>query len=141
MSLGTVMTDGSILALDIGTVRIGVALASNIARISSPYTTLSNDENLTANLREICDKESVVQLVAGLPRNLSGEDTQQTAYARDLGTKLATELELPIVFVDEAVTSMKAEDELAKRGKPFAKDAIDALAATYILEDYLQEMK
>lgn len=129
---------GSILALDIGTVRIGLALASTEARISSPYKTLANDENLTAHLRNICNTESVVQLVAGLPRNLSGDETQQTAYAREVGTKLATELDLPVSFVDEAVTSAQAEAELRARGKQFAKGDIDALAATYILEDYLQ---
>ncbi|HET8709555.1 MAG TPA: Holliday junction resolvase RuvX [Candidatus Saccharimonadales bacterium] len=141
MSSDTVTANGSILALDIGTARIGLALASTVARFSSPYVTLPNDENLTANLREVCHKESVVQLVAGLPRNLSGEETQQTRYARELGSKLAAELDLPVSFVDEAVTSAQAETELAERGKPFAKGDIDALAATYILEDYLQETK
>lgn len=139
MSFDTVKREGSILALDIGSVRIGVALASTIARLSHPYTTLKNDENLTAKLSEICQKESVVQLVAGLPRNLSGDETQQTQYAREIGNKLAAELDLPVSFIDEAVTSAQAEAELASRGKQFAKGDIDALAATYILEDYLQE--
>lgn len=135
------VSEGSIVALDIGTVRIGVALASSVARISSPYTTLPNDENLTDALRRICHNESVTQLVAGLPRNLNGDETQQTVYARNLGNKLAAELGLPVSFVDEAVTSAQAEAELTGRGKQFSKGDIDALAATYILEDYLQEMR
>ena len=131
--------DGTILALDIGTVRVGLALAGRIARIGSPYATLQNDDTLVENLRQICHKESVTQLVAGLPRNLSGEETQQTAYARKLGGELAVALDLPVSFIDEAVTSRQAETELAARGKQFTKGDIDALAATYILEDYLQE--
>jgi RNase H-fold protein (predicted Holliday junction resolvase) len=46
-----------------------------------------------------------------------------------------------VVFQDEALTSRKAESELNKRGKPYAKGDVDALAATYILEDYLTQQE
>jgi putative Holliday junction resolvase len=129
---------GTILALDIGTVRIGVARASSVARLAEPLTTLRHDDMIFDNLREICQQEDVTQLVVGLPRGLDGQTTAQTDYALDFVQKLADELKLPISLVDEAVTSRQAESELLARGKQFKKGDIDALAAVYILEDYLQ---
>jgi putative Holliday junction resolvase len=129
---------GTILALDIGTVRIGVARASSVARLAEPLTTLRHDDMIFDNLREICQQEDVTQLVVGLPRGLDGQTTAQTDYALDFVQKLADELKLPISLVDEALTSRQAESELLARGKQFKKGDIDALAAVYILEDYLQ---
>ncbi len=130
---------GKILALDIGTVRIGLAIASTVARLSSPYRTIANDDAVWQTLRDICAKEDVVQLVAGLPRGLDGQATNQTAYAEQFVGMLASELNLPVSLIDEAVTSRQAETELMARGKQFSKGDIDALAAVYILDDYLQE--
>jgi len=90
-------------------------------------------------LRQICSQEQVDLLVIGLPRGLNGQETQQTVAARTYGEKLAADLNLPVAWQDEAVTSVQAEQELIKRGKPYQKGDIDALAATYILEDYLHE--
>jgi putative Holliday junction resolvase len=131
--------DGTILALDVGTVRIGVARASTIARLASPLTTLANDAAFAASLSKLIDDESAVKLIVGLPRNLSGEDTPQTQYVRDFMTSLEDDIKLPIAWQDEALTSNKAEHELQARGKLYTKGDIDALAATYILEDYLNQ--
>jgi putative Holliday junction resolvase len=127
----------SIISLDVGKTRIGVAKANTIARLPSPYTTLINGPDIVSQIQGILDKESVGLIVVGLPRSLSGNETEQTAYTRDFAKQL--ENIAPIVFQDEALTSAKAEKELSNRGKPFKKGDIDALAATYILEDYLLE--
>jgi len=127
---------GSILALDVGEKRVGVAIASKIARLPRPLTTLANDDQLLKSLHEIIVDESVEVIVVGLPRNLAGEDTKQTAYVRTFTEQLDRDM---IRFQDEALTSKKAEVELQQRGKPFSKGDIDALAATYILEDYLHQ--
>ena len=132
---------GSILALDVGTKRIGLALASYVARISSPYKTISNDDATWQTLRDICQQEGITQLVVGLPRGLDGQTTAQTEYAESFAHTLAAEVGLPIQLQDEAVTSRQAEAELAARGKHFVKGDIDALAAVYILDDYLAERR
>ncbi len=90
-----------------------------------------------AGLQTICTERAVSQLVAGLPRGLDGQETAQTAYARNFAEAISQQLQLPVYYQDEAVTSRQAEAELQARGKPYAKGDIDALAATYILEDYL----
>jgi putative Holliday junction resolvase len=132
---------GSILALDVGSRRIGLALASYAARLTSPYKTVANDENIWQTLRDICRDERVSQLVVGLPRGLDGQATAQTEYVETFAHMLATEVGLPIKLQDEAVTSRQAEAELAARGKQFEKGDIDALAAVYILDDYLHETR
>lgn len=124
----------SILALDVGERRVGVAIASIVARLPRPLTTLANTDTIWQEIEQLAANEAVDVVVVGLPRNLSGNDTAQTKYARDFAAKLRG---LTIKFQDEALTSVKAETELKTRGKPYAKGDIDALAATYILEDYL----
>lgn len=72
-----------------------------------------------------------------MPRNLSGEETAQSATIRQFAQELATYTDLPITLQDETLSSRQAEEELKSRGKPYSKADIDSLAATLILEDYL----
>ena len=129
----------SILAIDYGEKRIGLALASREARLASPYQTLPNDEHFQEHLRGLIEKEGVERLLVGLPRSLEGNDTPQTTEARQFAATLE-KLGLPVELRDEALTSVKAREELEARRKPYKKGDIDALAATYILEDYLREL-
>lgn len=130
--------EGTILALDVGAARIGLALASRAARLASPYKTIANTPDSIAQLRAICEQEDVREIVIGLPRGMSGQETAQTAAVREYGEQLAPALPLPVHWQDETLTSVKAEEELENRGRPYQKADIDALAATYILEDYLR---
>lgn len=125
-----------ILALDVGHKRIGVAIASTAARIASPLTTLDAEVDVIDQLRTLIDQKAVTELVIGLPRGLNGQETTQTASVRTFAATLA-QFGLPVHFQDEAVTSQKAKAELNARGKQYVKGDIDALAASYILEDFL----
>jgi putative Holliday junction resolvase len=129
---------GSILALDVGDRRIGLALAHPVARLASPLITLDNSSDVWERLLQVIQQQDVTQLVVGLPRNLQGDDTAQTKRVRQFVEELQAHIQLPVVLQDEALTSRKAEQELAARGKAHTKSDIDALAATYILEDYLR---
>jgi putative Holliday junction resolvase len=130
-------THGDILALDVGSVRIGVARASAIVRLAEPLTTLRNDESVWDELWLLIDAHDAQTIVVGLPRGLDGQETAQTTVVRRFVDELAKRTDLQIALQDEALTSHKAETELANRNKPFTKEAVDALAATYILEDFL----
>ena len=131
--------DGNILALDIGAARVGLALASRAAKLAAPYMTLVNDAALLTELRNVCTKEGIDQLVIGLPRGLDGQETAQTLTVRALGKDIGRDLGLPVAWQDEALTSVKAEAELDARHKAHRKEDVDALAAAYILEDYIRE--
>lgn len=130
----------SILGIDAGEKRVGVATANVIARLARPLTTLANDTKLVSSLKTIAKDEDAGLMVLGLPRNLEGEETTQTAWVRTFAKKLEP-VGLPIVFHDEALSSRAAEKELVKRGKPYAKVDVDALAAAYILADYMETYK
>jgi len=127
------------MALDIGEQRTGVALANNVVRIASPLQTLSEPSQLTEDVKRLVNKHDVKTMVVGLPRGLQGQDTPQTVYVRHIATQLEKEIAIPVHFIDEAATSVKAETELQARKKPYAKEDVDMLAATYILEDFLRE--
>lgn len=129
-----------ILALDVGEKRVGLAIASPIAKLASPYGVLTNGEAIWDELAALVKKEAVGVVIVGLPRNLQGVDTNQTRIARQFAEALKGKLGLEVVMQDEALTSRQAEAELRARGKQFVKGDIDALAATYILEDYLRSL-
>ena len=129
------MTD-RIIALDVGTRRVGVATASLDTKIPSQHSTLEMSENIYDQIEKLMNENNASTIVIGLPRNLSGDDTAQTEYVRHFATRLN---KYKIVFQDEALTSVKAKDELTAMGKPYTKGDIDSLAAVYILEDYFSE--
>lgn len=133
-------TTNTILALDVGERRVGVAAANSVARLSRPVTTLLRGDNFWDELQKTIANEAADTLVIGLPRNLDGDDTAQTAAIRRFVDELKGRISLPVHLQDEALTSRQAEAELKARGKAYAKGDIDALAAVYILEDYLKEV-
>jgi len=127
----------SILGLDIGTKRIGIAKAFWPDGLPSPLTTLANDDNFLANLQNIIQSENVKILVVGRPRSLDSKDTQQTNFTSSFVHQLNKDLNLPIYWIDEALTSIQAENELRLSKKAYSKEDIDSLSATYILEDFM----
>jgi putative Holliday junction resolvase len=134
----TNISAGSLLGLDFGSRRVGVAVASLTARLPRPLVTLTNDEKFFDALERYVKEESVVGLVVGLPRSLDSEATPQTRAAEQFSAELLTRFKLPVYPQDEALTSRMAEAELAKKGD-YQKEDVDALAAAYILDDFLRE--
>jgi putative transcription antitermination factor YqgF len=70
---------------------------------------------------------------------LDGQHTSQTVAVEEFKAELERTLSVPVYWQDEALTSRLAEDELKARGRPYKKADIDALSATYILEDFLRD--
>ena len=132
-------TPNAILALDVGARRVGVAVASLAARLPRPVITLERDDTFWLALQNIAEVEAVGAIIVGFPRGMQGQHTAQTTAIEDFTAELRQHFALPIIMQDEALTSKHAEEELQARGQPYDKGAIDALAATYILEDFLTE--
>lgn len=131
-------TSSNILSLDVGERRIGVASASVIARIASPYKTLERTDKIVDALRACIAEKDASIIVVGLPRGLEGQETGQTMATRRFVEEITPQLpDVTFYFQDEALTSRKAEEELELRKKPYTKGDIDALSAAYILEDFL----
>ena len=128
----------SFLCLDVGDARMGVALADGGVRIAIPYVTIEVDGSEIKEIAYIADRESVDTIVVGYPRNQSGEATAQTSKIEVFADKL-TDIVDEIVFQDESLTSVIAEDRLKQRGATYGKADIDMEAAAIILQDYLEQ--
>ena len=128
----------AVIALDVGEKRIGVALAHGSVAIAIPLETVEVDGQEIDKIRNIISRESISQIVIGYPRNQSGEATAQTAYVEQFATHL-NDFQLPIVFQDESLTSVQAEQYLKMQGGAYEKGDIDKIAASIILQDYLEQ--
>lgn len=127
------------MGLDVGEKRVGIALARAGLRMALPLTTLDRQaDDFWQQLLQVMKQNDVDALVVGLPRNLEGQETGQTAAARQFAQELATQSDIPQTWQDEALTSVKAEEILRQSNKPYEKGDIDALAASLILSDYLE---
>lgn len=126
----------SIIALDIGAARIGVARAGSIARLPEPLEAISNDDNVFDILKSIIEREEIGLVVIGIPRNLKGEETPQSQVIRDFASRLSGHIELEVVFVDESFSSKRADEYLKGLKKPDVSQ--DSVAACYILEEFFK---
>ena len=144
-----------LMALDVGSVRIGVALSDASGFLASPYTTLrvSRDETQTWEaLRRLIDETEAEGLVVGLPISLDGEIHAQGARIQAFVARLKQHIDIPITFWDERLSTVEASrlraeyQQEARGGRSRAggsarrkrkQHEIDALAAAVILQEYL----
>ena len=126
-----------LIGLDVGEKRIGVALGDGSVRIASPHTTVDADGTEFDVITQLVADEAAETIVVGYPRNQSGDATAQSRYVEEFAEKL-TPLGVKIVFQDESLTSVMAEQRLIDSKKPYEKKDIDAHAAAIILQDYLE---
>lgn len=131
-----------IVALDIGDVRIGVAVSDPTRTIASPVGVITRvgwgpDAR---KIKEICDRYETALVVSGLPLNMDGSEGFQAAKVRDLCAQL-TKAGLTVVFQDERLSTVTAEDALLEGNVSRAdrKGKVDKVAAAIILEQYLHE--
>ncbi len=148
------------MALDVGEARIGVAVSDATGFLASPYTTLHVTRNETQTwkaIQRLVDETEAEGLVIGLPISLDGEIHSQAKRVQAFAERLKQHITLPITFWDERLSTVEAERLLAERkeieqrkghraggGKPrsrtkrkHGKHEVDALAATVILQEYL----
>lgn len=127
----------TLICLDVGEKRIGVAKGDSLVRLAFPIETINVDGMEIDRIKKILNLESASILVVGYPRNQSGESTLQTEFVENFVKKL-NGIEQKIVFQDESLTSVIAEDRLKSYKKPYEKGDIDKMAAAIILQDYLE---
>jgi putative Holliday junction resolvase len=127
----------NLIALDVGTKRIGVAAADSTVPVAVPLLVVEVDGNELAKIRQIVSDRNVETVVVGYPRNQAGEATDQTAISEAFGRQVADFA--TVTYQDESLTSVMAEERLKAMGKPYTKGDIDAYAAMIILQDYLEQ--
>jgi putative Holliday junction resolvase len=131
----------SALGLDIGRKRIGVAGCDFTGLIASGLTTLQRRsfQQVVADLEQLVQERRVQILVVGLPYTMNGEEGSQARQVRRFSERLSMALQLPVVYVDERLTSVEAEQlMIADRKSPSRhKELIDRKAAAIILQRWL----
>ena len=133
---------GKVMAIDLGEKRIGIAISDSLRMIASGHSVFERTSRAAdfAHIQKIIAAEKITLLIMGLPITLSGTDSQQTAWVRDYTADLQTHLDIPITFWDESLTTKQATASLharGKRGRHAQKERIDAVAAAFILQSYL----
>lgn len=133
-----------VLGIDYGTRRIGLALSDPTGTIASPLPTLrrrTGKRAPLAGLEEIARGHEVERLVVGLPLDLEGRETEWCAEVREVGDRLASRLGLPVEYMDERLTSVRAERAVRSLGlrknQREDKGRVDAAAAILILQAWL----
>ena len=127
-----------LMALDYGTVRIGVAIGDTQVKIAIPSGTVEVDGQEIPAILKLAKFHNINHIIVGYPRNQSGQATKQTKLAEIFKNQLSKQFQ-PISFQDESLTSVLAEGRLKSHNKPYSRGDIDALAAALILEDYFEE--
>lgn len=128
------------MAIDYGDARTGVAFSDPLGMLAGETAVLEswNHEKLLAQLTELARSREADPIVLGLPRNMDGSEGSRAEKCRALAAELE-ERGFRVVLVDERRTTVEAHGILSEAGRhgKARKQRIDAVAATLILETYL----
>lgn len=132
-----------ILALDIGDVRLGLAVSDPLGITANPletYVRKKNDlEADCAYIAALAREKGVEKMVLGLPINMDGTEGPRVEKTREFAACLAMHTDIPLDYQDERLTTVTAERVLIEQGvrREKRKEVIDKVAATIILRCYL----
>lgn len=132
---------GRIVALDLGTKWIGVAVTDETQTIATPVRTIERQswKKTLVVVKDILAQFDAVALVIGLPLNTDGSESEMSAEARRIARNFSLSLGITVILQDERVTSYEARRRLWERGVSIelTKSLVDAEAAAIILSDFL----
>lgn len=126
------------MGIDVGTVRVGVALSDPSGTVASPHDSLPAGEDLPARVAELARSMTCQTVVVGLPKGMSGRDTASTRHAREVAAEL-TKQGLNVHLWDERLSSAEAERMLLGAGRRREQRRVerDPIAAAIILQGWL----
>ncbi|MGZ5035958.1 MAG: Holliday junction resolvase RuvX [Usitatibacter sp.] len=133
---------GTLIGFDFGAKRIGLAVGETSTRIANPLGAIeaeANDARL-AQIDRVVAEWHPVAFVVGEPRHTDGSPHEIARLAGKFARRLAARYGIPVVMVDETLTSATAEAQLrGNRTRASRKSDVDALAAAIILQSFLDE--
>ena len=131
-----------IMALDVGTKTIGIAMTDPLGIMAHPLHTLSRQgvRKDTEALVRVAQEREVTEVVVGLPLELDGTEARSARLARQVGEAVREATGWPVHYVDERYTSVDAERHLIRAdvSRRRRKQVIDQVAAVLILESWLR---
>ena len=129
------------MAIDFGQKRIGVAVSDPLGITAQPLPFVANAgyQKSAEAVAAICRERQVSEIVVGLPRHMNGDEGDSAKLARRFGDALEAATSLPVIYLDERLTSkavdrMMLEADLSRKKR---RERIDSAAAAMILRDYL----
>ena len=135
----------TVLALDVGDRRIGVAASDPTGSLASPVTTIERTDEVTdiEAVLELVSQHEAVEIVVGMPFTLSGEKGTQARKVEGFKRSLARQSSVPVTVIDERLSSVEAERLLRASGKKPSRHRalVDAAAAAVILQSYLDSRR
>ena len=130
-----------ILGLDYGDRRIGLALSDPLGIIAKPLTVIDRQKTADhiSKISEIISERKITSIVVGLPLTLKGQYSKQTEIVLDFIEQLKADLNIPILTIDERLSSIAAkkllQEQSVKTGHE--KGRVDETAAAIFLQEYL----
>lgn len=135
-----------ILAIDHGTVRIGLAISDEMELVASPLKTLDAQHEPEREIVRLVREKQISRIIIGMPYLMSGERGDAAVRVEKFADKLGKAMQhsVPIDFVDERLSSVEAEASMSRTGitdKRERDKIVDQLAAVVILQDYLNNQR
>ena len=128
-----------ILALDWGTVRIGAAISDPDGKIAFPMDKFIENKHASDEIKKIISEKEVGKIIIGLPKSLSGEESESSKAVREFVANLQEQTTCAFEYVDERLSSVGAGKVLTDQGvsQKDQRELVDNLAAQQILQQYL----
>ena len=132
------------MGLDLGSRTLGVSLSDPSGMIASSYTIIKHEEEydrLVDEVKKIIDEKNVEKIVLGLPKNMNGTIGPKGELSYKFKEMLETKLDIPVDLEDERLSTKEATNILIANdtSRKKRKKVIDSLAATIILQSYLDK--
>lgn len=131
---------GTILAFDFGEKRVGVAIGETMLKVAHALTTVESEVNEVrfVEIAKLLAEWHPSLLIVGLPTYLDGTAHQMTQLSKKFARRLEGRFDLPVIMIDERLSSAEASQELTMAGVKGRKQKamIDAVAAKVILQSY-----
>ncbi|WP_183658839.1 Holliday junction resolvase RuvX [Prauserella isguenensis] len=133
---------GRRLAVDVGSVRVGVALSDPGPMLATPLVTLARDSEGNTDIGELAGlaaEHDVVEVIVGLPRTLADRHGSAAEIAAEYARRLGERIAIPVRLADERLTTVTASRMLSQRGVKGKKQraVVDQAAAVEILQAWL----
>ena len=136
-----------IICLDIGKVKVGIAISDSNKKISTPLKIIMRDKRFYSNLKDLILEYDIFGILIGLPLNEDLSKNKMCQFITDIAKNIDSYLkkdkkEIPIFFWDESYTSLEAMDTISNliKTKKKQKRILDKYAASVILGDFLREI-
>ena len=130
-----------ILGIDYGNRRIGLAISDPLNIFAKPFHTIDKNKKpkFLNEIYEVIKNMNIEKVVVGLPLNMKGIDSEQTKIVRKFVQILKKNINIPIIFQDERLSSKSAKEYLIMQNISPSKNkkSVDSVAASIILQEFL----